>query len=78
MTQGKGIPFVDLIAPHRELHTELMAAAESVLTSAMFIGGPIVEQFEREFAKFCDVDHCARCEPAEPMRCGLHSWRREW
>jgi len=58
MTQGKGIPFVDLIAPHRELHTELMAAAESVLTSAMFIGGPIVEQFEREFAKFCDVDHC--------------------
>jgi dTDP-4-amino-4,6-dideoxygalactose transaminase len=58
MTQGKGIPFVDLIAPHQELHDELMAAARGVLSSAMFIGGPVVEQFEREFAKFCDVDHC--------------------
>ena len=58
MIKGKGIPFVDLIAPHQELHDELLAAANGVLTSAMFIGGPIVEQFEREFAKFCNVDHC--------------------
>ena len=58
MTAGKGIPFVDLIAPHHELHDELMEAAKGVLTSAMFIGGPIVEQFEREFAKFCGVEHC--------------------
>ena len=58
MTPGKGIPFVDLVAPHRELHDELMEAAKGVLTSAMFIGGPIVEQFEREFADFCDVEHC--------------------
>ena len=55
---GKGIPFVDLITPHQELHDELLSAAKGVLTSAMFIGGPIVEDFEREFAKFCNVEHC--------------------
>ena len=58
MTTGKGIPFVDLIAPHHELHDQLMEAAKGVLTSAMFIGGPMVEQFEREFAEFCNVEHC--------------------
>jgi dTDP-4-amino-4,6-dideoxygalactose transaminase len=58
MATGKGIPFVDLIAPHQELHDELLSAADAVLTSAMFIGGPNVEEFEREFARFCNVEHC--------------------
>jgi dTDP-4-amino-4,6-dideoxygalactose transaminase len=58
MTNGNGIPFVDLVAPHQALHDELLAAAKNVLTTAMFIGGPMVEQFEREFARFCNADHC--------------------
>ncbi len=58
MNQGKGIPFVDLIAPHQELHGELMAAAKDVLDTDMFIGGSNVELFEREFAQFCNVEHC--------------------
>jgi len=58
MKPGKGIPFVDLVTPHVELEGELLEAAKSVLTSGMFIGGPVVEQFEREFAEFCDAKFC--------------------
>ena len=55
MTSGKGIPFVDLITPHRELQEELLEAVKGVISTGMFIGGPMVEQFEREFAEFCDT-----------------------
>jgi len=58
MSKGKGIPFVDLITPHVELQEDLLDAVKGVLTSGMFIGGPVLEQFEREFAAFCDVKHC--------------------
>jgi dTDP-4-amino-4,6-dideoxygalactose transaminase len=57
MTSGKGIPFLDLVAPHFELQDQLMDAVQSVLTSAMFIGGPVLEAFEREFAEFCDTKY---------------------
>lgn len=57
MTTGKGIPFLDLVTPHVELQDELLGAVKNVLTSAMFIGGPILEQFEQEFAEFCHVKY---------------------
>ena|SRR5688572_1400076 len=58
MTPGKGIPFVDLVAPHVELQDELMDAVKGVLTTGMFVGGPLVEQFEQEFARFSNAAHC--------------------
>jgi dTDP-4-amino-4,6-dideoxygalactose transaminase len=58
MTTGKGIPFVDLVAPHLELQEELMDAVKGVLTTGMFIGGPVLEQFECEFARFSGADYC--------------------
>jgi len=58
MTSGKGIPFVDLVTPHMELEGELISAVQRVLRSGMFIGGPVVEQFERDFAQFCDTKFC--------------------
>jgi dTDP-4-amino-4,6-dideoxygalactose transaminase len=58
MTVGKGIPFLDLITPHVELQGELLDAVKGVLTSGMFVGGPLVEKFEREFAQFCDTKYC--------------------
>ncbi len=54
---GKGIPFLDLVSPHVELQDDLMDAIKGVVTSAMFIGGPVVEAFEREFAQFCDTKY---------------------
>jgi dTDP-4-amino-4,6-dideoxygalactose transaminase len=58
MSSGKGIPFLDLVAPHIELEKQLLDAIQSVLRSAMFIGGPILDAFEREFAQFCGTRFC--------------------
>jgi dTDP-4-amino-4,6-dideoxygalactose transaminase len=58
MSQANGIPFVDLVSPHVELEEELVAVVKKALRTAGFIGGPMVEEFEREFAKFCDVPYC--------------------
>jgi dTDP-4-amino-4,6-dideoxygalactose transaminase len=52
------VPFLDLITPHRELEEKLVEIFRAALRSAAFIGGPIVEQFERDFAKFCGTKHC--------------------
>src|SRR5215813_1079294 len=58
MTAGKGIPFVDLITPHLTLEEEIVEAIRGVLRSASFIGGPVLEQFEEEFAQFCNARYC--------------------
>jgi dTDP-4-amino-4,6-dideoxygalactose transaminase len=52
------IPFLDLVTPHRELEQELLSVFRSALSSAGFIGGPAVEKFEQDFARFCDTKHC--------------------
>ena len=51
------IPFLDLVTPHRELEQELTTVFREVLRSAAFIGGPMVENFETEFAAFCQTEH---------------------
>ena len=55
---SNGIPFLDLVAPHVELEAEFTAVFQQTLRTAMFIGGPAVEQFEREFAAFCEARFC--------------------
>ena len=57
MTDSK-IPFLDLIAPHRNLKEELSGVFVKALETGSFIGGPMVEGFERDFAAFCDAEHC--------------------
>ena len=52
------IPFVDLIAPHSELREELLAVFGRALETASFVGGSMVEDFERDFARCCDTRHC--------------------
>src|SRR5271154_6421464 len=58
MPSNEKVPFLDLVTPHVELETELLAVCQKVLRTAGFVGGPMVEEFEREFAKFCDTKHC--------------------
>ena len=53
------VPFLDLVTPHRELEEELEGAFREALRSAAFVGGSQVEAFEREFAAYCGVKHCA-------------------
>jgi dTDP-4-amino-4,6-dideoxygalactose transaminase len=57
MTTAK-IPFLDLVTTHRELREELRSVFESALDTACFIGGPMVEEFERDFAEFCETRFC--------------------
>jgi dTDP-4-amino-4,6-dideoxygalactose transaminase len=52
------IPFLDLKAPHDELRAELHAAFERVLDSGWYILGNEVTQFEKEFADYCECQHC--------------------
>jgi dTDP-4-amino-4,6-dideoxygalactose transaminase len=49
------IPFLDLVTPHRELEEELVALVRDCIRNAHFIGGKIVEDFEKDFAQFCDT-----------------------
>ncbi len=51
------IPFLDLITQHKELEHELTEAFRTSLLTAGFVGGPVVEGFEKAFATFCDVKH---------------------
>jgi dTDP-4-amino-4,6-dideoxygalactose transaminase len=52
------IPFLDLAAPHLELEKELVSVFRGALHTAAFIGGGMVEEFEKEFAQFCDAKFC--------------------
>jgi dTDP-4-amino-4,6-dideoxygalactose transaminase len=52
------VPFLDLVTPHKELEEELLAVVKTAFSNAGFIGGPMVEEFEREFARFCDAKFC--------------------
>src|SRR5437899_12320985 len=58
MSTGEQIPLVDLVTPHQELEEELVSVFKAALKTAGFIGGPMVEAFEREFAEFCEAQYC--------------------
>ncbi len=53
------IPFLDLVTPHRELESELLQVVHEAFRRASFIGGPMLEDFERAFAEFCSTRYCA-------------------
>ena len=52
------IPFLDLATPHIELEQQLADVFQRALRTAGFIGGPMVEQFEHDFAEFCNTKYC--------------------
>ena len=58
MTNSERVPLVDLQTSHRELERDLVAVYRRALRSGRFVGGPEVEGFEEEFARFCGVSHC--------------------
>src|SRR5262245_5275649 len=53
-----GVPFLDLVTVHRELREELRSVFEAALDTAGFIGGPMVRDFERDFAELCQTRFC--------------------
>lgn len=58
MSDCQKIPFLDLVGLHEEIEKELVPVFQKALRTAGFIGGPMVEEFERDFARFSDATHC--------------------
>ncbi|MGJ5813875.1 DegT/DnrJ/EryC1/StrS family aminotransferase [Paludibaculum fermentans] len=58
MSGTSNIPFLDLVTPHAELKEELTAVFTAALSTAGFIGGPMVQGFEEDFAAYCGTSHC--------------------
>jgi dTDP-4-amino-4,6-dideoxygalactose transaminase len=52
------VPFLDLKAQYESIKDEVNEAIQKVLESCAFAGGPFVEEFEKNFAEFCQVKHC--------------------
>lgn len=52
------VPFLDLKTPHQKLESELVEVFRDCLRNASFIGGPRVQAFEEEFARFCETKYC--------------------
>jgi dTDP-4-amino-4,6-dideoxygalactose transaminase len=52
------VPFLDLKAAYTELQAEIDAAIKRVLDSGWYILGQEVEQFEAEYADYCEARHC--------------------
>lgn len=51
------IPLVDLQAQYLSIREEIDDAIARVVAGGRFVGGPVVEAFEREFAAFCGAAH---------------------
>jgi dTDP-4-amino-4,6-dideoxygalactose transaminase len=58
MSTNVKIPLVDLVTLHQELEEELVAVFKTALRTGGFIGGPMVEGFERDFAEFSGARYC--------------------
>lgn len=58
MNESFNIPFVDLVTPHRLLEDSLTEVFQAALRTAGFIGGSVVEDFEKAFGDFCTTEYC--------------------
>lgn len=52
------IPFVDLRTQYETIKDEIDKNISDVIHESAFIGGSYLERFEREFAAFCNAEHC--------------------
>ena len=52
------IQFLDLITPHLEDEKALLGVCREALRTGRFVGGPMVEDFEQQFALFCNTKYC--------------------
>jgi dTDP-4-amino-4,6-dideoxygalactose transaminase len=55
------IPPIDLMRQYKTIGKEVSAAVQDVLTSGRYIGGPLVESFEQQFANYVGTVECVAC-----------------
>jgi dTDP-4-amino-4,6-dideoxygalactose transaminase len=54
----KNIPFLDLGATYNELQNELDSSYKRVMKSGWYILGSEIENFENEYAQYCEAKYC--------------------
>lgn len=52
------VQFVDLVAQYQSIRHEIHAELEKVMSTASFVLGPAVREFEDAFAAYCGSRHC--------------------
>ena len=52
------VPLIDLRRRVSALEADVLTAWKALLKEGPLIGGPAVEQFESNFARYCGVSHC--------------------
>ena len=52
------VPFLDLKAQYKQIEHEVVPLVTEAMGNGMFIGGPNVEGFEKEFAEYCSTKYC--------------------
>lgn len=57
----KNLQMVDLVSQYEKIKPEVDKAIEEVLNTAMFIGGPVVAQFQKELENYLGVKHVIPC-----------------
>ncbi|WP_414576293.1 DegT/DnrJ/EryC1/StrS family aminotransferase [Anabaena sp. CCY 9402-a] len=55
------VPAFDIKQQYASLEAEVSAAVVEVLASGRYIGGPLVESFEQQFANYHGVSDCVAC-----------------
>ena len=55
------VPFMDLRAQHDEVRGEIDAVLKDIVDNSSFIGGPRVDDFEKDFAEFCGTEFAVGC-----------------
>lgn len=50
------VPFLDLKTQYESIRYEITVALQHVLDTTAFAGGPFVEEFEKDFASFCECE----------------------
>jgi dTDP-4-amino-4,6-dideoxygalactose transaminase len=52
------IPFLDLKKQYLQIRNDVLSKIENVLEDTAFSGGKYVEEFEKNFANYCDTKYC--------------------
>jgi len=55
------IPFLNLEPMHTQIKDEIIESFKKIYDRNWFILGQSVEDFEKEFAKYCNTDYCISC-----------------
>jgi dTDP-4-amino-4,6-dideoxygalactose transaminase len=55
---SSAVPFVDLVSQLDAIRPEVDRDIAAILSTAAFIGGEYVENFEQAYAEYCGVRHC--------------------